>query len=69
MEVDRELRELEKQLVSQNLKIALLEQNFARQTKELDSLKAGINRGLWIIGGGFLSGLGAWVMSGGLLVK
>lgn len=34
--------------------------------KKLDNLSAGIGRGLWILGGGFLSAIAAWIAGGGL---
>ena len=53
------LRELEKQL-------AVLTALVENQNKEITSLKGGISRGLWIIGGGFLTSLITWIATGGL---
>ena len=49
------------------LQNALLAQEVARLNKEITNLSSGIGRGLWLIGGGFLASLVAWVVNGGLV--
>mgnify|MGYP003653409283 CR=1 FL=1 len=45
---------------------ALLLQQVKQLEKNLDSLSNGINRGLWIIGGGFIAAIVSWIIGGGL---
>jgi len=45
---------------------ALLLQQVKQLEKNLDSLSSGINRGLWIIGGGFIAAAVSWIIGGGL---
>jgi hypothetical protein len=33
---------------------------------KLDNFSSGINRGLWIIGGGFITAFITWIVGGGL---
>lgn len=58
VELER-LRKLEVQF-------ALMSQTLEQQQKKLDNLNSGINRGLWIIGGGFIAAAVSWVTKGGL---
>lgn len=57
--VEKRLRELETEL-------AVLRANTDKQEEEIKGLKGGISRGLWIIGGGFMTAFISWVMAGGL---
>ena len=45
---------------------ALMSQMLTQQQEKLDSLSGGINRGLWIIGGGFIAATVSWITKGGL---
>ncbi len=45
--------------------VAVLRQDRDNDKEKLKSLSGGINRGLWMIGGGLISIVVAWVMSGG----
>jgi len=45
---------------------ALLQQSLDNQQEKLDNLSGGINRGLWIIGGGFIAAAVSWVVKGGM---
>lgn len=45
---------------------ALLAQEVRQLHEKVDSLTGGIGRGLWILGGGFMASLVAWVVSGGM---
>ncbi len=48
------------------LENALLTQEVKQIHSELDSVKSGIGRGLWILGGGFLASIVGWITTGGL---
>jgi hypothetical protein len=58
----KRLRELEKT-------VAVLQVNNKTLGDKLNNLSGGINRGLWMIGGGFISVVVAWVMAGGFIGK
>ena len=58
----KRLRELEKT-------VAVLQVNNKTLGDKLNNLSCGINRGLWMIGGGFISVVVAWVMAGGFIGK
>ncbi len=45
---------------------ALLLQQVKQLEKNVGSLSGGINRGLWIIGGGFIAAIVSWIIGGGL---
>lgn len=46
--------------------LALEVQRSTALEKKLDNLSTGIGRGLWILGGGFLTSITAWIVGGGL---
>jgi hypothetical protein len=48
------------------LENALLAQEVKQLHSELNNLKGGIGRGLWILGGGFIASVVSWVSRGGL---
>lgn len=48
------------------LKIQALEMDLAQARDDIKSLRSGIGRGLWIIGGGFMSSIVAWIAAGGM---
>ena len=48
------------------LENALLAQEVKQLHSELNNLKGGIGRGLWILGGGFLASVVSWISRGGL---
>lgn len=56
----RRLRELEKEF-------AVMQSQFTDLKRRQENLNSGINRGLWILGGGFLAAVVAWVAGGGLV--
>lgn len=65
--------ELERKVESEQERIRRLETQLAvlqTQQKEilgkLNNLSGGINRGLWILGGGFITAFVAWVIGGGM---
>jgi hypothetical protein len=58
----KRLRDLEKT-------VAVLQANNKTLGAKLDNLSGGINRGLWLIGGGIISVVVAWVMAGGFIAK
>jgi hypothetical protein len=45
--------------------VAVLRKDRENDKEKLTNLSGGINRGLWMIGGGLISIVVAWVMSGG----
>ena len=49
------------------LQNALLSQEVTQLHVEVNNLSSGIGRVLWIIGGGFMASLVAWIVNGGLL--
>jgi hypothetical protein len=59
-QVNERLRALE-------LENALLAQEVKQIHSELDSVKGGIGRGLWILGGGFLASIVGWITAGGIV--
>jgi hypothetical protein len=59
-QVNERLRALE-------LENALLAQEVKQIHSELDNVKGGIGRGLWILGGGFLTSIVVWITTGGLV--
>lgn len=58
-EVQERLRELE-------VEYALLKQKLEAIEKSNSSITEGINRVLWIIGGGFVASVVTWIAGGGL---
>ena len=58
----KRLRDLEKT-------VAVLQANNTTLGDKLNNLSGGINRGLWMIGGGFISVLVTWLMTGGFIGK
>ena len=59
-QINERLRALE-------LENALLAQEVKQLHSEVDNLKGGIGRGLWILGGGFLASIVGWITTGGLV--
>lgn len=69
MQVEKLEAELEKEReITKGLsdKVLTLEIKNNNLQKKLENLSAGIGRGLWILGGGFLSSVVAWIAGGGL---
>ena len=58
-EHDKEIAELRTQIA-----VLVIKQEALIQ--KLDGFSSGINRGLWIIGGGFIAAFVAWIVRGGL---
>jgi hypothetical protein len=61
-----DLKTVKEQIVE--LKIQQAATNFKLDdlTKKLESFNNAINRGLWILGGGFLAAVVTWITGGGL---
>ena len=59
-QVEERLRDLERELAVTHAELEHL------KTK-VNSFNNGVNRGLWILGGGFIAGFATWVMGGGFL--
>lgn len=60
LQLEQRLRELEKDF-------AVLKSQYETQSKELNNLKGGVSRGLWIIGGGFITAAVSWIVAGGFM--
>lgn len=60
------INEHERQLADLRTQMAVLVTKQDALIKKLDSFSSGVNRGLWIVGGGFLTALVMWVTNGGL---
>lgn len=54
----------EKELADLRVQMAVLVTRQEQLIKKLDTFSSGINRGLWLIGGGFLSALIVWLTGG-----
>lgn len=68
--------ELEKKVEGELERVRALETQIAvmqSQQKDilskLNNLSGGINRGLWILGGGFIAAFVTWVVNGGFLSR
>ena len=59
-DVLKRLRDVEKELAVEKQRVSTLE-------TKVDSMNSGINRGLWLLGGGFISSVVAWIIGGGLV--
>lgn len=64
--LEAKLEELVKQNYTLATEVKILTKELESLTKRVDNFSSGINRGLWIIGGGFLSALVLWIQNGGL---
>ena len=43
--------------------VAIIETKLDQTEKNLGEIKGGFNKGLWFIGGSFISGIMAWIVS------
>lgn len=57
---------LEKDLQAIRIELAVMTAKQEQLIKKLDGFSSGVNRGLWILGGGFISAVVFWVVNGGL---
>lgn len=60
--------DLEREIADLKLKQALLQQKSDSFERDLRELKGGINRGLWILGGGFITAMVTWIINGGFTI-
>lgn len=60
------IRHLEIEQVRLQSDVESLKNENSRLESEVKNLKSGIGRGLWILGGGFITSFVAWVVGGGL---
>lgn len=60
------LKEVSDSLVELRIQHAQLMEKLGQMTTKMDNFSSGINRGLWILGGGFLTALATWITGGGL---
>lgn len=67
--ISEELKLLRKEMSDLRLEVALLKQEQVRLKEDQKYLTSGINRALWLIGGGFISSVVLWITKGGLFEK
>lgn len=48
------------------IEVALLKQELETEKSRNENMRGGVNRGLWIVGGGFISSFVYWIVSGGM---
>ena len=58
--------DLEKRVIALEKELALEKQAVAALKEQITNLSSGIGRGLWILGGGFMTSFVAWIAGGGL---
>jgi len=63
---DEKIKELSDKQVELRLEVTKLITIQGQLIAKLDNFSSGINRGLWIIGGGFISAFITWIVGGGL---
>jgi uncharacterized coiled-coil protein SlyX len=64
---DEKIKELSDRQIELRLEMAKLITIQGQLIAKLDNFSSGINRGLWIIGGGFISAFITWIVGGGLV--
>jgi len=67
MEQTEAVHELALKIVKLEAELEASKLTTERLEREIISVKSGIGRGLWILGGGFLASLVTWVAGGGLV--
>lgn len=60
------IKEISDNLVELRIQHAHLMEKLVQMTTKIDNFSSGINRGLWILGGGFLTAITTWLVGGGL---
>ena len=63
---DEKIKELSDRQIELRLEMTKLITIQGQLITKLDNFSSGINRGLWIIGGGFISAFITWIVGGGL---
>jgi uncharacterized coiled-coil protein SlyX len=63
---DEKIKELSDRQIELRLEMTKLITIQGQLIAKLDNFSSGINRGLWIIGGGFISAFITWIVGGGL---
>lgn len=63
---DEKIELLEKEIAELKTELAILNIKQQQLIQKLDGFTSGVNRGLWILGGGFLTAVVVWVTGGGL---
>lgn len=64
--MEERLRQMDKEIAEIKTNIAVLQVSLTMVKDSLDSLNANLAKILWIIGGGFLTALVGWIVSGQL---
>jgi len=65
-EIKTKLEQEDKELSELKIEIAVMEAKQEALIKKVEGFSSGVNRGLWIIGGGFITAFVVWVTDGGL---
>lgn len=63
---DERTRAIVSEIAQLKMDLALERQKVESLQKKVDNLSTGIGRGLWILGGGFISAFVLWVTNGGM---
>ena len=64
--MEERLRQMDKEIAEIKTNIAVMQVSLTMVRESLDSLNSNLAKILWIIGGGFLTALVGWVVSGQL---
>ena len=64
--IEEDVARLRSDLTALTIQLERLTVRQEELIKHLDRYSSGINRALWIIGGGFLAGVVTWITGGGL---
>jgi hypothetical protein len=64
--MENEVKELRTEIVGLKVQQAAINVKLDNLSEKLEKFNTGINRGLWIVGGGFLAALTTWITGGGL---
>lgn len=65
-DLENELSQTKADLSAVKTELAITQTQLTQVTKNQDKYQSGVNRGLWVIGGGFISAIVAWIVQGGL---
>lgn len=63
---DERTRVIVSEIAHLKMELALERQKVESLQKKVDNLSSGIGRGLWILGGGFISAFVLWITNGGM---
>lgn len=66
MSDEAEIKALRDSIVELKVQQAAINVKLDNMGDKLEKFNTGINRGLWIVGGGFLAAITTWITGGGL---